>query len=61
MIPLNIAMANQSKKLQMKQMKEKDHRVKMMSEILQGIKVFLTNRGQYHIQVKDKNHKFDET
>ena len=44
--PLNILMANKSKKLQIKQMKEKDHRVKMMSEIIHGIKVGLTHRSK---------------
>jgi hypothetical protein len=39
LIPVNIGIASLSKKLQVKQMKEKDKRVKMMSEILQGIKV----------------------
>ena len=46
MIPLNILMANTSKKLQIKQMKEKDQRIKMMSEIIQGIKVCQTNKTQ---------------
>lgn len=39
LIPLNGVLVNKSKKLQMKQMKEKDERVKMMNEILSGIKV----------------------
>jgi ATP-binding cassette subfamily C (CFTR/MRP) protein 1 len=39
LIPLNGVIAAKSRKLQQKQMKEKDQRVKMMNEILQGIKV----------------------
>ncbi|CAH1406845.1 unnamed protein product [Nezara viridula] len=39
MIPINGYMANLSKKLQIKQMKYKDERIKMMNEILSGIKV----------------------
>ncbi|XP_067934005.1 multidrug resistance-associated protein 1-like [Watersipora subatra] len=39
MIPLNIVITNAIKKLQVGQMKEKDKRVKLMSEILNGIKV----------------------
>ncbi|XP_067133640.1 multidrug resistance-associated protein 1-like [Centruroides vittatus] len=38
-IPLNGYAANVSKKLQVKQMKKKDERVKLMNEILGGIKV----------------------
>ena len=39
LIPLNAFIATKLKALQVKQMKEKDNRVKMMNEILQGIKV----------------------
>ena len=37
-------MANATKKLQVKQMKNKDKRVKMMNEILSGIKVYWSER-----------------
>ena len=40
LIPVNGFIAVKAKALQVKQMKEKDNRVKMMNEILQGIKVF---------------------
>ena len=43
LIPLNGVIAAKSRKLQQKQMKEKDQRVKMMNEILQGIKVSLNS------------------
>ncbi|KAL5281110.1 ABCC2.2 family protein [Megaselia abdita] len=39
MIPINAWMANMSRKFQVKQMLEKDGRVKLMNEILSGIKV----------------------
>jgi hypothetical protein len=39
LIPLNILIMAKTRNLQAKQMKEKDQRVKMMNEILQGIKV----------------------
>lgn len=39
LIPVNGVLANATKKLQIKQMKYKDKRVKMMNEILSGIKV----------------------
>jgi hypothetical protein len=41
LIPLNICIAAKTRQLQAKQMKEKDQRVKMMNEILQGIKARL--------------------
>ena len=41
LIPVNGVLANATKKLQIQQMKYKDKRVKMMSEILSGIKVKL--------------------
>lgn len=42
LIPVNGVLANMTKKLQIKQMKNKDRRVKMMNEILSGIKVVYT-------------------
>ncbi|XP_042226170.1 multidrug resistance-associated protein 1-like isoform X1 [Homarus americanus] len=39
LIPVNGALANKMKQLQVQQMKNKDHRVKLMNEILNGIKV----------------------
>lgn len=39
MIPINGVIANISKKLQMQQMKNKDERVKVMNEVLGGMKV----------------------
>ena len=42
LVPVNGFIANRIKKLQINQMKEKDKRVKMMNEILQGIKVSAT-------------------
>jgi hypothetical protein len=39
LIPINGVLANATKKLQIKQMKYKDKRVKMMNEILSGMKV----------------------
>jgi len=39
LIPLNGVIANMAKNLQIKQMKNKDERVKLMNEILNGIKV----------------------
>ncbi|KAG5674807.1 hypothetical protein PVAND_004755 [Polypedilum vanderplanki] len=39
LIPVNGVIANKAKNLQIKQMKNKDERVKMMNEILNGIKV----------------------
>lgn len=41
LIPINGVLANATKKLQIKQMKYKDKRVKMMNEILSGMKVML--------------------
>ena len=43
LVPVNGFIANRIKKLQINQMKEKDKRVKMMNEILQGIKVSATD------------------
>lgn len=39
LIPINGWVANRVKNLQIKQMKNKDERVKLMNEILSGIKV----------------------
>ncbi|XP_072168419.1 multidrug resistance-associated protein 1-like [Diadema setosum] len=39
LIPLNALVATQAKKLQVKQMRYKDARIKLMSEVLSGIKV----------------------
>lgn len=39
LIPVNGFIANKTKKLQIQQMKLKDERVKVMNEILNGIKV----------------------
>jgi len=41
LIPINAAVANKSMKLLVKQMANKDERVKLMNEILSGIKVML--------------------
>ncbi|XP_066291271.1 multidrug resistance-associated protein 1-like isoform X7 [Branchiostoma lanceolatum] len=39
LIPINAVMANKTKQLQVKQMKQKDARIKLMNEVLNGIKV----------------------
>lgn len=39
MIPLNGLLASQARKLQVKQMKEKDSRMELVNEVLNGIKV----------------------
>jgi len=41
LIPINSAVATKSKDFQVKQMKNKDDRAKLMNEILSGIKVML--------------------
>lgn len=41
LIPVNGVIANKLKTLQIKQMKNKDDRIKTMNEILNGIKVIL--------------------
>ncbi len=43
LIPLNGVIAGRVRKLQIQQMKNKDSRVKLMSEILSGIKVSILN------------------
>jgi len=42
LIPINGAVANKLMKLQVKQMTNKDQRLKLMNEILSGIKVIFT-------------------
>ena len=42
LIPVNGLIANRTKILQISQMKSKDKRVKLMNEILNGIKVNMT-------------------
>ncbi len=39
MIPVNGVLASQSRKFQVRQMKEKDSRIKLVNEVLNGIKV----------------------
>lgn len=39
MIPINSVVVNLCKKIQLKQMKQKDERIKIINEILNGIKV----------------------
>lgn len=39
LIPINGVIGNATKKLQIEQMKNKDKRIKMMNEILSGVKV----------------------
>jgi hypothetical protein len=39
LVPINVAIASVSKRYQAMQMKHKDRRIKIMSEILHGIKV----------------------
>jgi ATP-binding cassette subfamily C (CFTR/MRP) protein 1 len=39
MIPLNAVIVSKTRALQVKQMKNKDERIKLMNEILSGIKV----------------------
>jgi hypothetical protein len=39
LVPINVAIASVSKRFQAMQMKHKDKRIKIMSEILHGIKV----------------------
>lgn len=41
LIPVNGVIANKVKTLQIKQMKNKDERVKLMNEVLSGIKVII--------------------
>lgn len=42
MIPLNGVLSSWAKKLQVKQMREKDVRIKLVNEVLNGIKVSLS-------------------
>ena len=46
LIPINAAIATKQKRLQLKQMKLKDERIKMMNEVLNGIKVGEERRGE---------------
>lgn len=39
LIPINAVIANKAKTYQMKQMKNKDERVKLMNEVINGVKV----------------------
>lgn len=55
LIPINGVLANTTKKLQLKQMKYKDKRVKMMNEILSGMKVLKIN-GPFHYQTLNHSH-----
>ena len=41
LIPINALIAKKSRALQVTQMKHKDNRIKLMNEVLNGIKVFL--------------------
>lgn len=45
LIPVNGFIANKIKTLQIRQMKNKDERVKLMNEVLSGIKVRTKNVG----------------
>lgn len=45
LVPINVIIANKVKSLQVKQMAYKDERVKLMNEVLSGIKV--RNREQF--------------
>ena len=45
MIPVNAALATWSRKLQVKQMAFKDSRIKIVNELLNGIKVCATHRA----------------
>ena len=45
LVPVNIVVAKQVEKLQVQQMKFKDQRVKVINEILSGIKVRLCNQS----------------
>ena len=40
MIPLNVCLASWSKRLQVRQMEHKDSRIKLINEVLNGIKVW---------------------
>jgi hypothetical protein len=41
MLPVNGVLGSQARKLQVKQMKEKDSRIKLVNEVLNGIKVWI--------------------
>lgn len=44
LIPINAVIANKAKTFQIKQMKNKDERVKLMNEVINGIKVKVFNK-----------------
>ena len=48
LIPLNLVISRFQKKLELSQMKTKDQRVKMMNEILNGIKVIIHYSRLYY-------------
>ena len=55
MIPLNIWLGNWSKKLQVKQMSHKDSRIKLVNEVLNGIKVKCMREGSVSLaKITDK-------
>lgn len=56
LIPINGFIANRVEKLQVKQMKNKDERVKLMNEVLNGIKVkkiFILNNHRFNICIEN--------
>lgn len=59
LVPINIVLANLSKGLQMKNMKKKDSRMKIMNEILSGIKIlkFYAWEPSFENQVEDIREK----
>lgn len=54
MIPLNAFVVGRQKMLQEGQMKKKDHRVKLMNEVLNGIRV---SRILKHLSIKSSQHQ----
>lgn len=58
LIPLNAVVANATKKLQISEIKNKDKRVKMMNEILSGIKVSDHLRFVFKISFIDSLTRF---
>ncbi|XP_069467621.1 ATP-binding cassette sub-family C member 2 [Ambystoma mexicanum] len=58
-VPINIVLANLSKKIQMKNMKHKDSRMKIMNEILSGIKILKLYAWEpsFESQVEDIREK----
>ena len=47
LIPINAIIASKVRTLQLAQMKNKDNRVKMMNEILSGVKVCIKIKNPY--------------